>query len=170
MSCSDVDEHGGPYQIVLALRSWDNDWIGLDWHDYLIKLRSAGKYVQVGDVFRPKRDQATGMQYRCTVAGYTLGVDFQSLRWPKQAGLTIIDGAATWTAEAVSTTSLISTVSSATWIPPAGVTHSNPFSDDLRYLVMFTGGISGSSYDNKHQLVLANGQKKEGVVVVPVQD
>jgi hypothetical protein len=69
MSCSDVEEHGGPYEVVQALRSYDNDWIGLDWHDYLIKLRTPGKYYQVGDVFRPRRLEMTGVQYRCTVAG-----------------------------------------------------------------------------------------------------
>lgn len=170
MSCSDVDEHGGPYEVVQALRSWDNDWIGLDWHDYLIKLRTPGKYVQVNDVFRPRRAEATGLQYRCAIAGYTLGVEFRSLRWPQQVGLTQVDGAATWIAEAISATSLISSITAANWIPEAGITHSNPIVDDLRYFVQFAGGTSGNSYKNKHQIVLANGQQKEGVVVVPVQD
>jgi hypothetical protein len=84
--------------------------------------------------------------------------------------LTLIDGAATWTAEAISTTSLISTVQTANWIPPAGITHSNPIVDDYRYFVQFSGGVSGIEYANKHQIVLVNGQKKEGVVVVPVED
>lgn len=170
MSCDETEEHGAPYEVVAALRSWDNEPIGIDWHDHLIKKRVPGKAVQVGDVFRPIRSEATGMQYRCTTAGVTLGVEFRSFRWPKQASLTLVDGGATWVAEPISTTSLISTINAANWIQPTGITHTNPFNDDLRYFVYHAGGISGVSYTNKHQIVLANGQKKEGVVVVPILD
>lgn len=170
MSCAETEEHGGPYEVVAALRSWDQDQIGLDWHDWIIKKRIPGKAVQVGEVFRPTRAFATGLQYRCTVAGITSGVEFQGLRWPKQVDLPITDGGATWVSEAASTTSIVSPVTSAVWIPPSGITLSNEVTDDFRYAVDFAGGTSGNSYECKHHIELANGWKKEGVVVVPVLD
>lgn len=170
MSCASDDDHGAPYELVLAKRSFDTDQVGVDWHDYLIKKRVPGKLYQIGDVFRPLRAQATGLQYRCTSGGVASGAPFQDLRWPRSPAATITDGQVTWIAEAISSATLISTISSAVWVAPTGVTLGAETIDDLRYMVLVAGGTSSEQYELKHQITLASGQRKEAVVVLPVLD
>lgn len=170
MSGSAGKAHGAPYQEVLAKRSWDNTPVGIDWHDFLIKQRIPGKAVQVGDTFRPHRSEATGLQYRCTVAGVTSGAPFGDIRWPRIVDAVVVDGRATWAAEAISTTSLVATIAASNWPSVDGVTLSNEANDDLRYQVNVDGGVSGNEYEIKHRITLSNGDKKEGVVFLPVLD
>lgn len=170
MSCATEDEHGAPYEVVQAKRSFDNDQVGVDWHDYLIKKRVPGKLYQVGDVFRPLRAQATGLQYRCTTGGVASGAPFQDLRWARVANGTNADGQTIWTAEAISSGTLIAAVQTALWVAPTGVTLGAETVDDLRYMVLVGGGTSTEQYALKHQITLTTGQRKEAIVVLPVID
>jgi hypothetical protein len=169
MTC-DNDEIGAPYLEVKAKRSFDDVPVEVDWHDYLANVRRLGSAYQVNDLVRPLRQFATGLQYRCTVAGITSGRKYSEIRWPTVVGGTVTDGTVTWTAEALSNGSLRSTIASNTWPAVAGLTLSGAASLDLRYVTRVAGGVSGTSYDIKHQVTLASGEDKEAVIVLPVRD
>lgn len=169
MTC-DSDDIGQPYVEVDPKRSFDEVPIEVDWHDFLARRRRAGTAYASADTIRPLRAQATGLQYRCTTAGVTSGLPTDRIRWPTTVGATVQDGSVVWTAEAMSTTSLRTTISSDDWPAVAGLTLGAESNSDLRYQVLVAGGTSGQSYSVKHQVTLANGEDKEAVAVLPVAD
>lgn len=82
----------------------------IDWEDSLsVRWPGAGRSV-AGAFIRPTF--ATGLQYACTTPGYT-GDDEPP--WPTVAAATVNDGSAVWTAQAVTTGSLVATISSSAW-------------------------------------------------------
>lgn len=82
----------------------------IDWEDALpVRWPGAGRSV-TGAIVRPTR--ATGLQYQCTTPGYT-GDNEPS--WPTTAGQSITDGTAVWTAQAISASSLVATISASAW-------------------------------------------------------
>lgn len=166
MTCD--TEKGAPYVEVPVKRSFDEVPVEVDWHDYLARVRQHGTAYTVGDRVRPLRKDATGLQYNCTTAGVTSGKPL--VRWPTTIGGTVTDGTVVWTAEAVTTQSLRTTISSDDWPAVTGLTLGTESSSDLRYQVMVGSGVSGQSYEVKHRVTLANGEDKEAVAVLPVQD
>jgi len=152
-------------------RSFDVLPVGVDWHDFLRKERPRGKQVNVGYTFRFARrsDLNSGLQFRCTTAGVTSGFPETKFRWPIELGKTIQDGTAVWTAEAMSAASLESTITSEQWVCPE-LTLENPVNTDLQYQTDTAGGTSGSTYEVAHQVTLANGWKKEWIIVLPIAD
>jgi hypothetical protein len=59
-----------------------------------------------------------GLEYECTTAGET---GASPIRWPKVAAQTVTDGSVVWTARAISTASLLATISGTpTWTVPTG--------------------------------------------------
>ena len=169
MTC-ETDEVGQPYVKVRAKRSFDDVPVEIDWHDYLANIRRQAFAYQVNDVVRPPRALFTGLQYRCTTAGSSSGKPYAGLLWPRTAVATMIDGSVVWTAEALTTASMRSAISSNTWVATTGVTLGAQTSVDFRYVIFVAGGVSGQSYDIKHQVTLTNGEDKEGVAVLPVLD
>jgi hypothetical protein len=159
---------GAPYVEVDPKRSFDEVAIEVDWHDYLIRTRLAGTAYSVNDRVRPLRRDATGLQYRCSTAGVTSGKP--SVRWPTVSGGTVTDGTVVWTAEAVTSASLRTTISTEDWPAVTGLTLGAESNADLRYQVLVDGGVSGQTYEVRHQVVMANGEEKEAVAVLPVRD
>ena len=167
---SEQQEPGAPYAEVDAKRSFDNVPVSLDWHDYLINRRQQGVSVALNFVMRPRRADATGLQYKCTTAGVTSRMPWGRIVWPAAAGGTVTDGTAVWTAEPISASSLRTTIATQSFPAVAGVVLSSPSDGDLIYTTLVDGGTSGQKYEIKHQVILANGEEKEGVAVLPVQD
>lgn len=163
-------EPGAPYVEVDAKRSFDDVPVEVDWHDYLARLRRPGSAVSVSDAVRPIRSQATGLQYRCSVAGVTSKRATAQIVWPAIAGATLADGSVTWVAEAISTASLRTTITAEDWPAVAGLTLTAEVNADLRYVVNVAGGVDGQTYLVKHQVTLANGEDKEAVAVLPIRD
>jgi hypothetical protein len=166
----DEIEHGAPYEVVEPKRSWDEIPVVLDWHDFLINKRAPGVSVQVGYTFRPFRAEANGLEYRCTKAGVTSGLPSPRIRWAQAVGGTTSDGGVTWTAQEVSAASLRTTISSQQWVWDSGVTAGATAQSDMQYQIIVAGGADGIDYHGKHQVTLANSEKKEGVAVLPVRD
>lgn len=151
-------------------RSWDVVPVGVDWFELLANKRVPGLGVNSGFTFRPPRPLSTGLQYRCTTTGTPSGKPFAQLRWPTAIAGTLPDGSAVWTAEAITTASLLSTVSSSDWPTVDGLTLSGPASNDLQYQINAGGGVSGQVYEIAHRITLANGNRWEWIIELPVQD
>lgn len=162
-----MDERGGPYVRVEPKRSFDKVPIQIDWHDYVARLWRPGAAFATGTRIRPSRSRATGLQYNASVGGVT---GSRPPVFPKVSGATVVDGSVTWTAEAVSSASLRTTIADDEWPTVDGVSLSDEQSGDFVYEIMVDGGTSGQEYEIAHQVTLANGEEKEGVVVLPVQD
>lgn len=161
---------GGPYGLVAPKRSFDEVPIEIDWHDYVANVRLPGTTYAQNVLVRPLRAEATGLQYRCTTAGTTSGQPSGRLRWPTTAGGAVTDGSVVWTAEALTSGSLRSTISTSAWPAVTGVTVTDQGSSDLRYRANVAGGRSGQTYEIRHRVTLANGEDKEAVAILPVQD
>jgi hypothetical protein len=163
MSCAQDD------QVVelKAKRSFDESPVSFDWHDFLANLPQRGKAYASNDRVRLPRDRSTGLQYRCTTAGVTGAIE---PRWPKVVALTVTDGSVVWTAEAVDAVSLRTTITSDTFEADSGVTLGAESSADLVYTVLVSGGTAGESYLIRHQIGCANGEDKEAIGRLPVED
>lgn len=162
---------GAPYGRTPPKRSYDKVLVNMDWHDYLANLWQPGLYYATGMVVRPRRADATGFQYRCIDDGVS---DRSEPQWSGTAGATIQDGSAIWVAEEISEASLRTLVSTNTWScdsgSPSVVTLGTGTVTDLVFSVLVGGGYNGYEYEVKHRIVCANGEEKEGIAVVPVQD
>jgi hypothetical protein len=167
MSWCEEDSAGGPRIVVDPKRSFDEIPIRFDWHDYLANLPERGNAYALNARVRPRRANATGLEYQATTAGTT---GRREPRWPTALGGTVPDGSVVWTAVALSTASLRTTISSQSAPAVTGVTVGAPTLDDLAYTVLVSGGTSGQTYEIKHQVTLANGEEKEAVAVLLVQD
>jgi hypothetical protein len=161
---------GQPYVTVETKRSYDQVPIPFDYHDWLANQRVAGAAVALDFVIRPLRANATGMQYRCAVAGVTAPVDSSTMTWPQAAGVAFDDGSAEWISEALDDSSFRSTVASQAYVIPNGVASTDAGNNDKIYVVLIGGGISGQSYNIVCDVVLVNGEHKEAVAILPVQD
>jgi hypothetical protein len=164
-----ADDRGAPAGIAEPKRSYDNVPVRVDWHDYLINRREEGAAVAQNYVFRPPRAQATGLEYKCTTAGVTSAKPFGKITWPA-VGLTVTDGSVVWTAQAISASSLRTTISSSQWPSVTGLTLSSSSNSDQIYTTNAAGGNSGERYEIVHEVTLANGELKEGLIILPVQD
>lgn len=167
MSCSDDSTVGGPVVELKAKRSFDEVPVTFDWHDFLANLPLRGKAYALAVMVRLPRGRSTGFQYECTTAGVT---GAQEPRWPKTLNGTVTDGSVVWTARALAATSLRTTVSTHQAPAVTGVNLGTITVDDHIYTVPVSGGTSGQVYDIKHQIACANGEDKEAVGKLPVED
>lgn len=168
MTC-DTETHGSPYLQAEAKRSWDVLRYGIDWHDWLARLWAPGRAFATGTVVRLKRgvSYGQGLQFRATTGGVTGG---KEPRWPQSAGLSIPDGTVVWTTEAQSVASLEATITDSQWPTVTGVTLASPLTDDLRTTILVSAGTDGQTYSLLNQITLSTGERKEGVLVLPVLD
>ena len=142
--------------------------VGVDLESWLELRWTAGRYAAANQRIRPTRP--TGLQYRCTIAGYT---GYVEPTWPTTVGATVADGAATWTAETVDTNSLESTVNGApTWTAPSGAAVSGVSSSGQKSTAIadMTGAIAGQDYAFKCAFLLLDGQDPIGTIVMKVRD
>jgi hypothetical protein len=167
MSCADALLVGGPVVEVDAKRSFDEIAIPFDWHDYIARLPERGRAYSQGTKVRLPRSRSKGFQYEVTTGGVTGN---QEPRWPEALNATVTDGSVVWTAKAIDANSLRTTISSNQAPAVSGITVGAVSVDDHVYSVLVSGGTSGTTYDIKHQVVLANGEDKEAVARIKVQD
>lgn len=108
-----------------------------------VRYRDPDTSYAINACVRPVK--ATGLQYRAAAAGRS---GTQEPRWPEVAGQTVQDGSVVWTAEAISTASLIRTLSGATWTADAGLTASGSSvdADACAAIANISGGTLGQSY------------------------
>lgn len=162
MSCSG----DGPVTVP-AKRSTETVPVDFDWHDFLANVPARGRAYAQGVRVRLPRDRSTGLQYECTTAGVTDSVE---PRWPKVVDATVQDGSVVWTAKAIASNSLRTTVSAVVDPTHADLTIGEPTIDDLVYRYPVAGGSDGESYELVQHITCANGQEEDGIVVLPVSD
>lgn len=167
MSCAEEALIGEPVVQLKPKRSWDEIPVEFDWHDYLIRLPRRGTSMALNERVRLLRARSTGLQYRVTTAGVTGN---KEPRWPTVSGAIIADGTVVLTAEAIDAQSLRTTITDENFIADTGVTLGVESNDDLLYRVLVSGGMSAQTYKIRHQVTLANGEDKEAVGILPVQD
>jgi hypothetical protein len=93
-------------------------------------------------IVQPRR--ATGLQYKATTAGRT---GTSEPRWPTVAAGTVTDGSVVWTAEAISTGSLVRTLTSAAWTSTTGITIGAPSTVGTKSTVLISAVTLGQDYD-----------------------
>jgi hypothetical protein len=163
MSCEPA-----PQITVEAKRSFAVVPVGFDWHDYLALVWSPGRKVFLGEKIRLRRNRSRGLQFRCTTAGVT---GFREPVWPIAITESPIrDGTAVWTPESVAADSLRTTIVDSQWPDVSGLTLSNAHDADLRYMIHAGGGESGQIYEITQQVTFANGERDEGIALLPVVD
>lgn len=170
-------EIGQPYGEVPPKRSFDNVPVAVDWHDYLVNLWAPGRYFSGDAVIRLPRAISTGKQYRAVSDGVS-GASMP--RFPKNDDDEVTDGSVVWRAEPVSIESQRTTIAAQQWSADSGVSLGTEATSDLIYQVLVDGGEDGggdgvledgtAAYRITHQITLANGEEKEGVVLLPVRD
>lgn len=166
MTCESV-EHAEPYERVDPKRSFDKVPVFVDWHDYLISKWSQGITVSGGIRIRLRRKDSRGLQFRALNDGVS---GKKEPVWPQVNGGQVWDGTVQWVAEPVDAFSLRISIATESWPVVTGVTLSDAVNADLVYRVTVAGGTNGREYLIKHQIVLADGEKKEAVAVLLVQD
>ena len=165
MSCTSI----GLIQAIDPKRPYEELTIKMDWYEQLAIQRRTEVQVSLNECFRPVRTpQSSGVQYRCTVAGYTSGLPFDRIRWPKSG--TVQDGSVTWTAEPMSVASLRWPITLNEWVVPAGLIRGADATGDwITYQILIGGGVAGQTYDIIHRIQCPDG-KFEQVVRMLVTD
>jgi hypothetical protein len=113
-----------------------------DFAGHCARIREPNTDYSTNTIVLPVR--ATGLQYKCTTAGRT---GTNEPRWPMTAAQTVTDGSVVWTAEAITTGSLLRTLSSAAWSADTGVTVGSPSTAGTKSTVLISGGTEGQDYD-----------------------
>lgn len=143
------------------------DSFGIDWEDELsIRWPAPGRSIAAGVVIRPTF--ATGFEYRCSTAGYT-GDSEPS--WQSGAGSITTDGSVSWTAQAVTNASLVSTVSSSAWAAVTGVvlTGSGVVQQQAVVTADFSAAPSPGDYDLVNTVTLADATTRVGTWRVKIR-
>jgi hypothetical protein len=131
----------------------------VDFTDHLVRWREARKPVVLAT--RVRAGGLPGFELECTTAGET---GLRAPIWPKLVGATIADGSVVWTVRAVSTQSLVATISGTpTWTcADADLLITAEALDGQRATALLDGGIDGTDYE---VIVTATA----GATVIPVR-
>lgn len=114
----------------------------VDFEEHLERIWEADTDYSIGVRIRPPT--ATGYEYEATTAGRS---GMRPPRWPTSITSTVTDGSVTWTARAISTSSLKSTVSGTpAWSADTGLTVSGETVDGQRASAYIAGGDDGQRY------------------------
>ncbi len=128
----------------------------------------------------PYTDYAAGVRIRIYGRGDASGFEHESSggrtgATPPRfaavaAGTSEQDGSITWTARALSTSSLTRQVSGTpTWVADAGITVSDQAIEGMIATVHLAGGEDGSNYNVTVTAALSDGQSAVGHMVLPVR-
>lgn len=159
---------GQPFITGEVARSYDEIPVSFDWHDFLLNVRTFGATVALNYAFRPPRSAATGYQWVCVTPGRS---NFKNpIPWPVGLGMVYNDGTVVWNSALVDDTSLRTTISTLTIDCDSPIAFVDLGMVDLIETILVTGGVSGSQYDIRCDIICANGEKKQAVLVLPVQD
>lgn len=164
--CADAATRGRAWIRVDPKRPGDPARVAVDWHDWLARVWAGpGQVVAAGTVVRPRRADATGLQYRTTAGGVAGAAE---PRWSRVAGAQVVDGSVVWVAEVMSTDSLARTVSSQAWSVPSPLASSAELNSDHIHSALITGGVDGVEYSIEHRVVFSDSQADTGVLVMLV--
>jgi hypothetical protein len=126
----------------------------VDFERHCARIREPNRDYALNVRVRPARP--TGLQYVASVAGRS---GANEPRWPTTVGGTVVDGSITWTAEVVSASSLIRTLSGASWTADTGVTVSTQTISGSVASCLLSSGKLGQSY-----LIRCDGTFSDGTV------
>ena len=113
-----------------------------DFEEHCARYRKPNTDYSTNTIVLPRA--ATGFQYKATTGGRTAKGE---PRWPLTAAATVVDGSVTWTAEAITTGSLVRTLSSAAWSADTGITLAGASTSGTKSNVLISGGTEGQDYD-----------------------
>jgi len=156
---------GGTFEDINLVRTYPNIWpfnvrpqpygefylsvgdverFGIDFSGMLANRWTMATLASVGTTIRPS--VPNGYQYACSQAGQTGATE---PFWPPVAGAQLLDGSVQWTAEAVDTTSLEGTLTTANWAAPTGIVLSFSAIQDQTALITVdaTNAVSGTDYN-----------------------
>lgn len=158
-----------PITDLTPKRSGETVPVEFDWHDVLANQPARSKEYGSGAKVRLRRrhPRFSGVQFSCSTPGVS-GVD--EPRWPKNVGETVVDGTCVWTAEAMSSNSMRTTVSSHELEEPEGVDCGDVTVENFVYRTFVGGGIDGQDYTLVHKIVCADGGTLELAGRLPVRD
>lgn len=114
----------------------------IDFAGHCARFREPDTDYAINTQVRPKK--ATGLQYKATTGGHSAT---NEPRWPTTAGATVVDGSVVWTAETITTGSLIRSLSSAAWTADTGITVGSPSTSGTKSTVLISGGTEGQDYE-----------------------
>lgn len=129
--------------------------------------------------WEPFTDFASGTRIRVYGNSKSAGFEFSSSGgrsggrppvWPEALAATVIDGSITWTGQALSTSSLRTTISGTpTWTADTGVTVSAEAVSGNIASALIEGGTDGEDYTVLVKATFADGTSKTAVCVLPVR-
>lgn len=156
MTCGDV-----PALVWPSKDPDDTDWHYVDFEHALRNKWKPGTNFAATTCIRPTKPD--GYQYES--AGGVSGA-----REPRWGSATVSDGSITWTRQAISTTSLRTTLSGVpTWDADAGITVSDEGVDGQKAKAKIAGGTDQQDYTVLVQATLADGTTKTATVVLPIR-
>jgi hypothetical protein len=135
----------------------------IDFHDDVVQEASRDSDFIAAQFVRPQR--GTGFYYECTTAGRTSAY---YPTWPREAGETVNDGSAVWTARHP-TGSSIPTISSVTWTVPSGITKDSQTEVGLVAFITVSGGTDGVDYEVLCRMTPSTGDVVEQTITIPVR-
>lgn len=156
-----------PYREYIQRPSEALDY-GIEWSQWLANRWLAGVPFAAGSTVRPRK--STGFEYTTVLGGFSAVAAVPTVEpvWPTVVGATVSDGSITWVCQAISTASLVSTISTSIWTPDAPVTVSGASLSGTRTLVIatFPSNIPDADYYVRNFITLANGTTKEGIFLL----
>lgn len=113
-----------------------------DFAQHCGRFREPDTDYALNTIVLPKR--ATGLQYKATTGGRS---STGEPRWPSAAAGTVTDGSVVWTAESITTGSLLRTLTTANWTGDTGITVGSPTTSGTKSTVLISGGTDGQDYE-----------------------
>ena len=140
---------------------------GVDFTAKLTRFWFANRDFTTNIAVRPL--VSTGYQYRATTGGHS---GAKEPLWPKTLAATVTDGSVIWTAEAISTTSLTTTVASIpTWTVDTGLTASDTALNGqvAEAVIDAASATDGVDYSVLVTATLSDGQILKKRCILPVR-
>ena len=136
----------------------------VDFEAALTRFREPSTTYALNTVVRSR--VAPGLEYKATTAGRSGTIE---PRWPTAAAGTVTDGSVVWTAQAISTNSLTSTLASAAWTVDSGLTSSGQAESWQRSTIHLSGGTDGQTYTVICTGTMVDGRKFTGIILLTVK-
>lgn len=136
-------------------------------HEFAHKWQPGIPYAD-GALVRPSKI-VTGFEYEATegVSGET------EPDWPTTLGQSVTDGSVTWTAKAITTSSLRHRIASVVWTAATNLTLDGQVETDTAGLqeirIWASGGVAGAKYANTFELTTDQGAVYAGKLIVSVE-
>lgn len=111
--------------------------------------------------------QSSGFEMKCTTPGRSGG---RMPQFPSVEGQTVKDGSAVWTAQAISSASLVRTISGTpTWSVADGITQANATIAGMVAIADLSGGEDGSDYTVEVTAQMSDGNDVIKTCILPVR-